>query len=352
MMKKNNDKINNIFKKKKYQCLIVAEISANHEGKLSNVLKIIDSAKKIGVDAIKIQLYKADKITLNSFKKDFLIKSNNAWKKYKSLFNLYKKAQTPYSWYDKINSYCKKKNIILFSSVFDLDTINFLEKKNCPIYKIASQEITDIPLIKKTANTKKPVFLSSGLSSYKDLSLAIKTLKKKKCKKIVLMKCTSAYPAPHDEINLMTMLDFKKKFNVEIGFSDHTIGIETSIAAVALGAKVVEKHITLKQKKNSVDGFFSSDLKEFEKLVKSIRNIEKNLGKITYNVSKSSKKNLGWKKSLYVIKNINKNEIFTSDNFSSIRPAYGLHPKYYPIILGKKAKKNLKIGDRIKKSFY
>ena len=351
-MKKEKNKLSNIFKNpKKSKCLIVAEISANHGGKLSRVLKIIDKAKDIGIDAIKLQLYKADIITLDSKKNDFRINSKNSWSKYKTMYNLYSQAQTPYEWYDKINKFCKKNNLILFSSVFDKKTVNFLEKNNCPIYKIASPEITDIPLIERVAKTKKPVFLSTGLSTYQDIRLALNTLKKNNCNKIVLMKCTSSYPAPSEEINLRTMLDFKKRFNVTVGYSDHTTGINASITAAALGAKVIEKHITLNKKGKTVDSFFSSDLNEFKNLVDGVRSTEKNLGIITYSVSKSSKKNLSGRKSIYVIKEIKKNEVFNEQNISCIRPSFGLHPKYYKSVLGKRSKKNLQKGQRLKKIF-
>ncbi len=341
------NKINNIFKLNS-KCFIVAEISANHNKKINNVIKIINFAKKIGIDAIKIQLYKPDEITINSDKKDFLVKKNNSWSDYRTLFNLYSKGSTPYEWFPKLLRICAKNKIILFSSVFDLNTVDFLQKNKCPIYKIASPEITDIPLLEKVAKTKKPVFLSTGLASKKDIELAIKTLKKNKCEKIVLMKCTSAYPAPIEEINLKTMIDFKKKFKVDIGFSDHTTSNTAGAAAVTLGAKVIEKHITANKKIKSLDSFFSHDLKQFKNYVIDIRNAEKCLGNVDYNISLSSKKNLSGRKSLYVYKNINKNEYFTYKNIKSVRPSYGLHPKFFKKFINRKSKVNLKVGDRLR----
>jgi|TARA_B100001059_G_C17814921_1_gene574564 pseudaminic acid synthase len=343
-------KILNIFNVKSKRIFVVAEMSANHSNNIKNAYKIIDEAKKVGADAIKIQLYKADKITINSKKKDFKIKNQN-WKKFNSLYNLYNKAETPYTWYDDLNKYCKKKKIILFSSVFDLETVDFLEKKRCPIYKIASPEITDIPLLAKVAKTNKPVIISSGLATEKDLDLAVKTLKKNKCKKIIILKCTSSYPAPVDELNLSAIRYIKKKYKTVVGFSDHSLGTIAPTVAVSFGAKVIEKHINLEKNNSSVDNFFSLNISGFKEMVKNIRDTEKMIGNNEIKISKNSKKNLSGRKSLYIIRDINKNEIFTKYNIGSIRPSHGLHPKYFNIILGKKSKKKLKFGQRMRLSY-
>ena len=345
-MKKNI--IKNLFSRKnKSPCFIVAEISGNHNGRLSNAISLIKAARKSGADAVKLQLYSPDYLTINSKKKDFLIKPKNAWSNYKNLYNLYHKAQTPISWYPKILKECRKNNLILFSSVFDLKTVDFLKKNKCPIYKIASPEITDIPLIEKVAKLKKPVILSSGLANISDLNLAIKTLRKNNCKKIILLKCTTAYPAPIEELNLNTIKDFKKKFKLIVGFSDHTHGSVAALAAASLGAKVIEKHIVLNKKSKTVDSFFSSDPREFKNMVEGIRKVEKALGKISYNVSKNSIKNLSGKKSIYIIKEINKKDKFTEENIRCVRPSFGLHPKYFNWVLGKKSNRNLKPGERL-----
>ena len=344
------NKIKNIFDQGNKRTFVVAEMSANHSSNISNAFKIIDHAKIIGVDAIKIQLYKANRITINSSKKDFKIK-NKSWKKYKNLFNLYKKAETPFAWYDTLSRYCKKKKIILFSSVFDLDTVDFLEKKNCPIYKIASPEITDIPLLEKVAKTGKPIIISTGLASKKDLDLAVNTLKKNKCRKIVILKCTSAYPAPLNELNLAAIKTLKNRYKTIVGFSDHSLGVVAPTIAVSLGAKVIEKHINLEKNKISVDDFFSLKISEFHEMIKNIRDTEKIIGNENIKISKNSLKNLAGRKSIYVIKNIDKGEIFTKQNISSIRPSFGLHPKFLKFLLGKKSKKNLKFGQKMKLSF-
>ncbi len=342
------NKISNLFKKKyKYNPLIVAEVSANHNKNINNVIKIIKSAKKIGVDAIKIQLYKPDEITLNVKSPDFNIKKSNTWGKKKSYYNLYKKGATPYNWYSKLKNICDKNKIILFSSVFDLKTVDFLEKNKCPIYKIASPEITDLPLISKVAKTRKPIFISTGLASKKDIELALKILKKNKCNKIVVMKCTSAYPAPINEINLKTMQNYEKKFKVKTGFSDHTLGETASIVATTLGARVIEKHIMLNKKTKSLDSFFSLSVNEFKNFVNKIKDTKKCIGKVNYEITSSALKNLDGRKSLYVSKDIKKGQYFSEENIKSVRPSYGLHPKYFFKILNKRCKKNMRKGERL-----
>lgn len=345
-----NKLIKNIFKNNINKVFIIAEMSANHSRDIKKAFKIIDEAKKMGVDAIKIQLYKADKITINSNTKDFRI-NHPKWKKYKNFYNLYKNAETPYHWYKKLKKYCYKKKIIFFSSVFDLETVDFLKKQNCPIYKIASPEITDIPLLEKVATTKKPVIISTGVADEKDLDLAVKTLKNKNCKNIVILKCTSSYPAPLNELNLSSIKKIKKKYKTAVGFSDHSLNNIAPAIAISYGAKVVEKHINLNKNKKSVDDFFSLKLSKFKEMVKNIRDTEKMIGSEKIQISKNSKKATSSRKSLYVIKDINKNEILTNDNIGSIRPSFGLHPKYFNFILGKKTKKKLKFGQRMLLSY-
>ncbi len=333
---------------KKNKCFIVAELSANHGGKLSHLTRMIYKAKIAGADAVKIQAYEADGITMDSKKSYFKLKSKSKWKKYDNLYKLYKKGQTPRHWYKKIFSYAKKINIILFASVFDTNTLEFFEKKiNCPIYKIASPEITDIPLLKKVAKTGKQIIISNGLSNFKDLKLASKTIRKYN-KNLIILKCTSTYPAPTDTLDLSTMKDIEKKFSCDVGFSDHTTGINSSVFAAAIGAKVIEKHVVLSKKLKTVDNFFSIDFKEFKKMVDDIRINEKSLGKISYKIHPSSRVNLHGRKSIFIFKDIKKGEKFTKNNIRSIRPYHGLHPKYYDFVLNKKAKKNLYSGDPLK----
>ena len=328
------------------RCFIVAEVSGNHAGKLSNLKKIINQLKNSDVDAIKIQAYQADSITINHTGKDFKIAKDNAWYKYKNLHGLYKKGQTPFSWIKEIFRFCKKNKIIVFASVFDLNSLKILEKLDCPAYKIASPEITDIYLIENVAKTRKPTIISTGLANDKDLDLAVTTYKKNKNSKLIILKCSSSYPAPIEEVNLETMVDIGKKYNCLTGYSDHTVGINVPIHAVSKGACVIEKHVCLKNVK-AIDSFFAINTEEFKKMVTIIRNNERSNGKVTYKISKSSLPNLPGRKSIYVIRNIKKDEIFSEKNIKPIRPAYGMHPKYFRQILGKRSKSNLKFGQRM-----
>ena len=341
-------KINNKYIGDKLPCFIVAEISGNHNGKISSIFKMIDKAKKIGVDAIKIQTFTADTITLNTNKKDFLLKKNSPWLRYKNLWSLYNKAHTPWNWHREIFNYAKKKKMIIFSSPFDETAVDLLESLSCPVYKIASPEINHIPLIKKVAKTKKPIILSNGLAKLSDIILAIKTIRSIGNNKIILLKCTSEYPTPYSDVNLLTMANFKKKFNVIPGISDHTLGLSVPIASIPLGCKLIEKHFCLKNKKNSVDKFFSLNEFEFQNLIKEIRNVEKAIGIVNYNISKSAIKNINGKRSIYFCTNIKKNQVIKKENIRIVRPSYGLEPIYIDKILGKKAKKNFDFGDRVK----
>lgn len=328
------------------KCFIVAEISANHNKNFKVLKKFLKELKKTGVDAVKLQAYQADTITINNSSKDFRIKKINSWSKYQYLYKLYKKAETPIEWFPKLFAYCKKINLTAFASVFDISNLKVLENVNCPAYKIASPEITDIPLIRKVAKTNKPIILSNGLANLNDLSLAVKEISKIN-KKLIILKCTSSYPASINELNLKTIEDIKKKFKCLSGFSDHTKGIETSIHAASLGAVMLEKHIK-PYNVNTVDSFFSINLKELKELIRRIRNNEISNGKINYNISKSSKKNLNGRRSLYVVKDIKRGEIINKDNVKSIRPCYGIHPKYLDKFLGKKSLKTIKSGSRLK----
>ncbi len=283
---------------------------------------------------------------MKSNKKDFLISNQSPWKKYKNLWNLYHKAHTPLSWHKKIFDEAKKLNLEYFSSPFDENAVDFLETLKVKAYKIASPEINHIPLIKKIAKTKKPIILSSGLSNYSDLNLAIKTIRKLGNNKIILLKCNSSYPSPIEDSNIITISDIFKRFRVLSGLSDHTTDNTSAIASVALGASLVEKHIKLNEEK-TIDSFFSINEKNFKTLVSDIRKLELSLGKVSYDLTKSSKINYGGRRSIYISKKIKKGEILTKRNIKIVRPSYSLHPKYYDKILGYKAKKNLDIGDRI-----
>ncbi len=328
------------------RCFIVAEVSANHNKNFLVLKKFLNDLKKTGVDAVKLQAYQADTITINHNSKDFHIDKKNTWAKYRNLYSLYKKAETPIHWFPKIFKYCKKIKLTVFASIFDESNLKLLEKLGCPVYKVASPEITDIPLIKKIAKTKKPIILSNGLSSFNDLKLAVETVKRFN-KKLIVLKCTSSYPSMDKDLNLKTMAEIKKKFGCLSGFSDHTLGIDTAVHSASLGASMLEKHVKPNGAK-TVDSFFSINIKMLKRMIERIRSNERANGTISFKIANSSKKNMNGRRSIYVIKNIKKGENFTFENIKSIRPSYGLHPKYLEKFLGKKALFSIKKGMRLK----
>ncbi len=322
---------------------IIAEMSGNHNSSISKAMKIILAAKNCGANAIKLQTYTPDTITIKSNKKDFQISKKSPWKNKKNLWNLYNYAHTPWSWHKKLFDYAKKIGIEIFSTPFDETAVDFLETLNCKAYKIASSEINHIPLIKRVAETKKPVFLSTGLARFKDIDLAIRTLRKKKVKKIILLLCKSNYPAEIKDHNLKLIKIFKKKYKVIVGLSDHTVGNSLAISSLTLGASVFEKHFKLNTQKVSVDSFFSQNEKQFQKYISDIRQTEEALKNCKEN-------NLGGfrnMRSIYLKKRINKNEKISLDHIKVARPGLSLHPKYFDKIIGLEIKKNLDRGDRI-----
>ncbi|MBU2892940.1 pseudaminic acid synthase [Colwellia sp. D2M02] len=326
---------------------LIAEMSANHSGSFEKAIEIIHAAKRSGADAIKLQTYRADTITLDCNNEDFTLPADNPWEAHQTLYALYEKAFTPWEWHKALFDEAKKIGIDIFSAPFDISAVDFLETLDCPVYKIASPEITDIGLIKRVAQTSKPVILSTGLAELEDIELAIKTLTDNGCQEYALLKCTTAYPAPAEDINLLTIPDMAKRFQCIAGLSDHSLGNSVPIAAVTLGAKVIEKHFVLDKEDPSVDAFFSLDPDEFSQMVQDIRFVEQALGGISYEISPASQKNMLARRSLYVSDNINAGEIITSKNIKSVRPSYGLAPKYYEHILGKKVTKSLAKGDRL-----
>ena len=331
-----------------HRCFIVAEISASHNNNLKHALQLVKAAKKSGADAIKLQTYTPDTITLKSNRADFRIKKNSPWKKYKNLWNLYNEASMPWSWQKKIFDLSKKLNLSYFSSPFDETAVDFLEKIGSQAYKIASPEINHLPLIRKVAKTKKPIIISTGLTSKRGIEKALKVIKKEGNKKIIILKCTSSYPANYGDLNLKMIQYFRKSFNTLVGFSDHSIGSLPASVAVSLGGCMLEKHIQLGKSKKNVDSFFSSEAKDFMEMVNMIRSTEKILGSINYKIPNKARKSLNGKRSIYVVKDIKKGEALNKSNIKVIRPIFGLDPKYYEKALGKKANKKLKFGDRLK----
>jgi len=340
--------LNNLKIGKNYKPFIIAEISGNHNGSLKNALKIVRSAAKCGVSAIKLQTYTANTMTINSKKKDFLILDKKSlWKGY-SLYKLYQKAHTPWDWHKPLFNEAKKNGLLYFSTPFDHTAVDFLEKFNLPIYKVSSFENTDLRLIKRIAKTKKPLIISLGMANLKEISEAVKTARKSGCKKIILLKCTSDYPAKPEDSNLATIEYLKKKFKCEVGLSDHTLGIGTSIAAIARGATVIEKHFTYNKKLKSVDSKFSLDFKEMKKLVEESIVAWKSIGKIKFKPSKSERRNLKFRRSIYVVKDIKKGQKFNEENIKCIRPGHGIATKYFESILKKASRKNICKGTSLK----
>lgn len=335
-------------------CFIVAEISGNHNGKYTNAVKLIKAAKKAGADAVKLQTYTADTITIDSNRKWFQVgrkvgsKNSPADWKGKTLYQLFQTAYTPWEWQPKLKKIAEKLELVFFSSVFDPTSVDFLEKLKVPCYKVASYEITDIPLLKKVARTRKPVIMSAGLAStYEDIKLAVDTLRKNGGKDVAVLHCVTAYSAkPKPEnANLKTIQDFKDKLGVISGFSDNNAGIEIPVAAVIGGASIVEKHLTLSRSDGGPDARFSLEPSEFKEMVAQIRKAEQLLGKPSYGpTNKTEKDYQRSRRSIFVVQDIKRGERFSESNIHSIRPGFGLHPKLLDKILGKKAARNIKRG--------
>jgi pseudaminic acid synthase len=325
---------------------IIAELSANHNGNIQNALDTIKAAKEIGANCIKLQTYRADTITLNCKKKDFMIDGGTLWDG-KSLYELYKGACTPWEWHKKLFEYARSLDIDIFSSPFDKEAVDFLEQFNPSAYKIASFEITDYELIRYTASKMKPIIISTGIATIDEIQDAIDICKKAGNNNIVLLKCTSSYPAPLEDANLVMIPNLAQTFGVISGFSDHTLGSTAPIVAVTFGARVIEKHFILDKSIGGADADFSLDKKEFKEMVEAIRDTEKLLGKVDYSIDDKRKHSRRFSRSLYVSKNIKKGEVFTENNIKSVRPGYGMHPKYLKDVLGRVAQKDFEFGDRL-----
>lgn len=329
---------------------IIAELSANHNGNLQTALESIKVAKDIGANAIKLQTYTADTITLNSNKEDFKISGGTLWDN-KTLYELYQEAYTPWEWHKELFDYARSIDIDIFSTPFDKSAVDFLEQFSPTAYKIASFEITDYELVRYTASKQKPIIISTGIATIDEIQDVVNICKSVGNENIILLKCTSEYPAILEEANLKTIPNIKDTFGVEVGFSDHTLGVTAPIVAVTLGAKVIEKHFILDKSIGGADCEFSLEKDEFKKMIKAIRDTEKLLGKVDYSLNEKRKNQRRFARSLYVSKDIKKGEVFSNDNIKSVRPFYGLHPKYLKDILGKSAHKNYSFGDRVEDIF-
>lgn len=322
-------------------------MSANHGGSIERAIQTVHAVKDSGADAIKIQTYTADTLTLNCDAQDFIVGSTSLWAG-KRLYDLYNEAYTPWEWHKTIFDEAKKLGLLCFSTPFDKTAVDLLETLENPIYKIASPEITDIPLISYAASKGKPMVLSTGIATIEDIALAIDACQRVGNKDITILKCTTAYPAPIEDANLRTMDDMKKRFNVKVGISDHTLGNEVALAAVALGACMVEKHFIVDRKWGGADSAFSMDFMEFSAMVKSIRLVENAIGGITYPTPGNPARGRRYARSLYIAKDILKGNILTEENLRSVRPGFGLHPKYLTSVLGKKVNCDLKCGTPMK----
>lgn len=323
--------------------LIVAELSANHNQDLELALNTIREAKKAGADAIKIQTYTPDTITIDCDNEYFQIKSGTIWDG-RTLYDLYKEAYTPWEWHQALQATALEEGLMFFSTPFDTTAVDLLESMNVPCYKIASFEITDIPLIEYVASKGKPIIISTGIATLANIQEAVQACHRQSNHEIILLKCTSSYPAPVEEANLLTMVNMRDTFGVEVGLSDHTMGSAVAIAAVALGAKVIEKHFILDRMMGGPDSSFSMEPKEFQQMVTAIRDTEKALGQVIYELTPKAMQGRIFSRSLFIVKDVLKDEKITLENVRSIRPGNGMAPKHLPSILGKKFRSAYKKG--------
>ncbi|WP_315077733.1 pseudaminic acid synthase [uncultured Clostridium sp.] len=336
-------KIDNIKIGENEKTFIIAEMSANHLQNYDRAVEIIKKAKWAGADAIKLQTYTPDTITIDCDNEYFQIKQGTIWDG-TTLHKLYQTAYTPWEWQPKLKKVAEEEGLIFFSSPFDFTSVDFLEEIDVQAYKIASFEINDIPFIEYIASKGKPIIMSTGIARMKDIEGALDACKRMGNEKVALLKCTSSYPAPVEEANLNTIPNMKETFNVIAGLSDHTMGNAVSVGGVALGAKIIEKHMTLRRSDGGADSKFSMEPEEFKEMVDNIRIVEKALGKVTYDLTDKQKKSREHSRSLFIVKDIKKGEVFDCNNIKSIRPGFGIETKNINNILGKKASKDIEKG--------
>ncbi|MBF0233097.1 MAG: pseudaminic acid synthase [Desulfamplus sp.] len=322
---------------------IVAEVSANHGQSLEKAKAIIAAASQSGADAVKLQTYTPGTMTIDSLSEPFMIGKGTIWEG-KSLYQLYNEAYTPWEWHAELKAEAERLGLIFFSTPFDPTAVDFLESINVNLYKVASFEIVDIPLLQKIAKTGKPVIMSTGMASLSEIDEAVQTLRRGGCPSLALLKCTSAYPAPPEEMNLRTIPHLMQAFDVPVGLSDHTMGIAIPVAAVAIGARIIEKHLTLSRSERTPDSAFSLEPQEFSAMVKAVRETEKALGRVCYELTSKEKDSQVFRRSLFVVRDMAAGEVFTPENLRSIRPGKGLSPKYYNHLIGNKIKKDASAG--------
>jgi len=324
--------------------LVIAEMSGNHNQALERALEIVDAAAKSGAHALKIQTYTAETMTIDIREREFFISDEKSLWKGESLFDLYKKAYTPWEWHAAIFERAKRHKMLAFSTPFDKTAVDFLEKLNSPCYKIASFENTDLPLIRYVAATGKPMIISTGMATFAELDETVDAARSAGCKDLVLLKCTSTYPSSPDDSNIFTIPEMRARYGCEIGLSDHTMGIGVSVAAVALGATVIEKHFTLKRADGGVDSAFSMEPQEMAQLVIETERAWQAMGKVQNGPTAKEKASLVFRRSLYVVNDVKAGEKFTAQNVRAIRPGYGIAPKFYDEVIGKTAKRDIARG--------
>ena len=323
---------------------VIAEMSANHNQSLDKALEIVDSAAQAGVHALKLQTYTADTMTLNISEREFSIDDPDSLWNGESLYSLYEKAHTPWDWHEPILRRCREHGLIGFSTPFDATSVDFLEDLNVPAYKVASFENTDLPLIRKIAATGKPMLISTGMATVAELDEAVCTARDAGCEDIILLKCTSSYPASPENTNILTIPHMRDLFGVQVGLSDHTLGIGVAVAAVALGATVIEKHFTISRTEGGVDSAFSLEPHEFKALVQETERAWQARGEVSYTLSAKEKNSLRFRRSLYIVEDMQPGDRITPENMRAIRPGLGLPPKYYDILLGKRVKSQVRVG--------
>lgn len=330
---------------------IIAEMSGNHNQSLDRALRIVEVAAKAGVHAVKLQTYTADTMTIDKKDGDFLINDPRSLWYGKSLYELYQEAHTPWEWHRPIFDRCRELGLVGFSTPFDETAVDFLEELKVPCYKIASFENADVNLLKKVARTGKPMIISTGMANISDLELMVKTIREAGCNDFVLLKCTSSYPALPIDSNLLTIPHLREMFDCQVGLSDHTLGIGVAVASVALGVTVIEKHFTLSRAEGGVDAAFSLEPTEMRCLVEETKRAWESLGMVSYAMHSIEKKSLVYRRSLYIVKDMKTGDVFTKENLRAIRPGYGLAPRYYDDLLGRKIKRNVRYGTPMKWDF-
>jgi N-acetylneuraminate synthase len=316
---------------------IIAEMSANHGQNFEEAVRLVRAMKEAGADAVKLQTYTPDTITINSDRREFQIGAGTLWAG-KNLYQLYGEAYTPWDWQPKLKELATSLGLDCFSTPFDDTAVDFLERMQAPAHKVASFELVDIPLLRKIAATGKPVIMSTGMATLAEIDEAVRALREGGCRELALLKCTSAYPAPPEEMNLRTIPHLAAAFGVPAGLSDHTLGITAAVTAVALGACIIEKHFTLSRAARGPDAAFSLEPAEFKAMVQAVREAEQALGRVSYEATERERSSRVFRRSLFVVRDMQAGELFTAENVRSIRPAYGLHPRCLPQVLGRRAR--------------